>query len=122
MIKRILNDIEKTNDPIKLALLNNLLEFHKIEEDNKLKDILLQHNEFKKIKEKEKNKTQIVSEIVSETVSDDEKINSQNALSSKDINSDKINSRFMDRMNMEADLRNNFKQIPYDININRTHF
>ena len=42
MIKRILKDIDSTNDPIELALLNNLLEYYNKDENDKIKEILVQ--------------------------------------------------------------------------------
>ena len=111
MIKRILKDIDSTNDPIELALLNNLLVYYKKDENDKIKEILVQQKEFQKIKNLEKGKIKKKEEEEEEDKVEEVKLNKPN-----NINSDKINSRFMDRMNLEVDLRNNFKQIPYDTN------
>uniref|UniRef100_A0A6C0BFZ0 Uncharacterized protein n=1 Tax=viral metagenome TaxID=1070528 RepID=A0A6C0BFZ0_9ZZZZ len=116
MIKRILKDIDSTNDPIELALLNNLLEYYKKDENDKIKEILVQQKEFQKIKNLQQK--EVADEVAVdkdeeavEELTEEVKPNKTN-----NINSDKINSRFMDRMNLEVDLRNNFKQIPYDTN------
>ena len=110
MIKRILKDIDSTNDPIELALLNNLLVYYKKDENDKIKEILVQQKEFQKIKNLEKGKKK------EEVVEEEDKVEEVKPDKTNNINSDKINSRFMDRMNLEVDLRNNFKQIPYDTN------
>jgi hypothetical protein len=114
MIKRILKDIDSTNDPIELALLNNLLEYYKKDENDKIKEILVQQKEFQKIKNlQQKEVADEVADKDEEAVKLTEEVKPNKT---NNINSDKINSRFMDRMNLEVDLRNNFKQIPYDTN------
>ena len=117
MIKRILKDIDSTNDPIELALLNNLLVYYKKDENDKIKEILVQQKEFQKIKNLEKGKKEVVEkDKVEEDKVEEDKVEEVKPNKPNNINSDKINSRFMDRMNLEVDLRNNFKQIPYDTN------